>query len=265
MPLSDFVTTSGTGGSSSSSLLQVSLVLVLFRRPVRGRSTLALVLVPMPVPTFFFSLFVFAFLLFLDLAPAPRSCPSTDYVLTDHIHCQVPTTDLSTGSNCKRRNFLRKKVCVFPSQTYHTEFIFVLSNRQEETAGGDRKACKPGGRKFGVESNFVNFSIIRNYEIKFPMNISSFRVTTELSGSAQGCSARDARAGARALRPIQAPSHFHKFTPSERQRNHARLGGAHMPRGGRYCAITRCGTKVKIKRKRDWRMRGGPHRARGLQ
>ena len=69
--------TSGAGGASSSSLLQVSLVLVFFRRPVGGRSTLALVLVPMPVPTFFFFFFVFAFLLFLDLVPAPRSCRST--------------------------------------------------------------------------------------------------------------------------------------------------------------------------------------------
>ena len=76
MPLSDLVVTSGAGGASSSSLLQVSLVLVFFRRPDRGRSTLALVLVPMPVPTFFFFFFVFAFLLFLDWAPAPRSCPS---------------------------------------------------------------------------------------------------------------------------------------------------------------------------------------------
>ena len=76
MPLSDLVVTSGAGRASSSSLLQVSLVLVFFRRPDRGRSTLALVLVPMPVPTFFFFFFVFAFLLFLDWAPAPRSCPS---------------------------------------------------------------------------------------------------------------------------------------------------------------------------------------------
>ena len=76
MPLSDFVTTSGAGGASSSSLLQVSLALVFFRRPVHGRSTLALVLVPMPVPTCLLLLFIFAFLLFLDLAPAPRSCPS---------------------------------------------------------------------------------------------------------------------------------------------------------------------------------------------
>ena len=41
--------------------------------------------------------------------------------------------------------------------------IFVLSNWPEKvkTRSGDRKACKPGGRKFGMEINFIHISILR--------------------------------------------------------------------------------------------------------
>ena len=38
------------------------------------------------------------------------------------------------------------------------------------------KVCKPGGRKFGMEINFVLFLFYESYEIKFPTKISSFTV-----------------------------------------------------------------------------------------
>ena len=59
------------------------------------------------------------------------------------------------------------------------EFNFVLPEwpKKVKTRGDDRKACKPGGRKFGIEINFVLlFQIYESYETKFPTKISSFTV-----------------------------------------------------------------------------------------
>ena len=59
------------------------------------------------------------------------------------------------------------------------EFIRTLgmTKKKVKTRGDDRKACKPGGRKFGMEINFVLFfQIYESYETKFPTKVSSFTV-----------------------------------------------------------------------------------------
>ena len=63
----------------------------------------------------------------------------------------------------KEEIFVGEKFRTFPSQTFRMEFNFVLSNwpKKVKTRSGDRKACKLGGRKFGMEINFVHFSIIQ--------------------------------------------------------------------------------------------------------
>ena len=62
----------------------------------------------------------------------------------------------------KEEIFVGEKFRTFPTKTFHIEFNFVLSNWPEKvkTRSGDWKACKPDGRKFGMEINFVHFSII---------------------------------------------------------------------------------------------------------
>ena len=53
--------------------------------------------------------------------------------------------------------------------------------KRVKTRGDNRKACKPGGRKFGMEINFVLFfQIHESYETKFSMKISSFTVHDKL-------------------------------------------------------------------------------------
>ena len=66
----------------------------------------------------------------------------------------------------KEEIFVGEKFRTFPSQTFRMEFIFALSNRlkQVKTAKDDRKACKPGGRRFGKEIIFVHFAIIQKLQ-----------------------------------------------------------------------------------------------------
>ena len=74
-------------------------------------------------------------------------------------------------SEVRRRN----RLATAPSRM---EFNFVLSEwlKEIKTRRDARKVCKPGGRKFGMEINFVLFLLYKIYEIKFPTKISSFTV-----------------------------------------------------------------------------------------
>ena len=78
----------------------------------------------------------------------------------------------------KEEIFVSEKFRTFPSNSFRMEFNFVLWNwpKKGKTRRGDRKACKPGGRKFGMEINFIHFQLYESYEIKFPTKISSFTV-----------------------------------------------------------------------------------------
>ena len=63
----------------------------------------------------------------------------------------------------KEEIFVGGKFRTFPSKTFRMEFNFVLSEclKEVNTRRDDGKVCKPGGRKFGMEINFVLFSHIR--------------------------------------------------------------------------------------------------------
>ena len=63
----------------------------------------------------------------------------------------------------KEEIFVGEKFRTFPFKTVRMEFNFVLSNwpKKGKARRHDRKACKPGGRKFCMEINFVLFSNIR--------------------------------------------------------------------------------------------------------
>ena len=59
----------------------------------------------------------------------------------------------------KEENFAGEKFCTFFFQS-HSYGIYSYSRNDQKkvkTRGDDRKACKPGGRKFGMEINFVLF------------------------------------------------------------------------------------------------------------
>ena len=58
---------------------------------------------------------------------------------------------------CKRRNF----VLFRPKPFVRNLISYSQNDPQKKNRWDDRKACKPGGRKFGMEINFVHFSIIR--------------------------------------------------------------------------------------------------------
>ena len=61
----------------------------------------------------------------------------------------------------KEEIFVGEKFRTFPSKTFRMELNFVLSNwpKTGKTRKDDRKACKPCGRNFGMEINFVQFWI----------------------------------------------------------------------------------------------------------
>ena len=61
--------------------------------------------------------------------------------------------------HCKRRNFKGEKFRSFPAKTFRMELNFVLSEwlKEVKTRRDDWKVCKPGGRNFGREINFVLF------------------------------------------------------------------------------------------------------------
>ena len=77
-----------------------------------------------------------------------------------------------------------EKFRTFPFKTIRMEFNFVLSNlpkKKGKARRDDPKACKPGGRKFGMEIIIRTFffQLYESYEIKFPTKMSSFTVTSE--------------------------------------------------------------------------------------
>ena len=73
---------------------------------------------------------------------------------------------------CKGRNFRRRKISYFsiPNLLHGIYFRTLKSKKKKQvkTARDDRMACKPGGRKFGMESNFVHFSIKRKLRNLIP-------------------------------------------------------------------------------------------------
>ena len=86
----------------------------------------------------------------------------------------------------KEEIFVGKKFRTFPSKTVRMELNFVLSEWLKEVkTRDDPKVCKPGGRKFGMENNFVLFLFYESYEIKFHTKISSFTVCLEKKQSVQ--------------------------------------------------------------------------------
>ena len=87
-----------------------------------------------------------------------------------------------THCTVKEEIFVGEKVRTFPLKTFRTEFNFLLAEwrKRVKARRDDRKACKPGGRKFGMEFNSYFFQIHERYEIKFPTEISSFTVHVHL-------------------------------------------------------------------------------------
>ena len=73
-------------------------------------------------------------------------------------------------STVKEEIFVGEKFRTFPSKTLRMELNFVLSNwpKTEKTRKDDRKACKPCGRNFGMEINFVHFWRIRKLRNLIP-------------------------------------------------------------------------------------------------
>ena len=59
--------------------------------------------------------------------------------------------------------FVGEKFRTFSSWTFRMEFNFVLAEWPKRVNAGrdDRKACKPVGRKFGMDINFLLLSIVR--------------------------------------------------------------------------------------------------------
>ena len=89
----------------------------------------------------------------------------------------ICTTGPQPACYCEGRNFRRRKISYFSIQ--NLSYGIIKLTKKGKTRSGDRKACKPGGRKFGMEINFVHlkfFQLYESYEIKFHTKISSFTV-----------------------------------------------------------------------------------------
>ena len=89
--------------------------------------------------------------------------------------CIVCSSSYLNLQYSKRRNFRRRKISYnFPYKTFRMELNFVLSEWLKKVkTRDDRKVCKPGGRKFGMEINFVLFLFYESYEKKEICSISS--------------------------------------------------------------------------------------------
>ena len=70
----------------------------------------------------------------------------------------------------KEEIFVGEKFRSFPFKTFRLELNFVLSEwlKEVKSRRDDRKVCKPGGSKFGMESNFILFSILRKLRRYIP-------------------------------------------------------------------------------------------------
>ena len=70
----------------------------------------------------------------------------------------------------KEEIFVGENFRTFPSKTFRMEFNFALWNwpKKGKSRRDDRKACKPGGRKFGMDINFVHFPIIQTLQNWIP-------------------------------------------------------------------------------------------------
>ena len=76
----------------------------------------------------------------------------------------------------KEEIFVGKKFRTFPSKTFRMEFFCTLKlTKKVKPRRDDRKGCKPGGRKFGMEIKYI-FQVYESYKIKFPTKIPSFTV-----------------------------------------------------------------------------------------
>ena len=96
-----------------------------------------------------------------------------DWLLSGTL-CQHQLSFLISGgwdTYCKRRNFCRqKKIVLFRSKPFIWNLISysqIDQKKKGKARRDDRKACKPGGRKFGMEINFVRFQIYESYEIPY--------------------------------------------------------------------------------------------------
>ena len=91
----------------------------------------------------------------------------------------IHSRSAKSPSTVKEEIFVGEKFHTFLSKTFRMEFKFIFSvfPKLEKTIRDYLKDCKPGGRKFGMEINFVIFfPFYESYEIKFPTKISSFTV-----------------------------------------------------------------------------------------
>ena len=76
-----------------------------------------------------------------------------------HIAFDLIWITFGVSVTVKEEIFVGEKFRTFLSKTFRMKFNFVLS-KKVKARRDDQKACKPGGRKFGMEIYFVLCSTI---------------------------------------------------------------------------------------------------------